>query len=112
MIFTWIGLFLAMALLGLTVREWMELGRRTQRMRAEIDHLQVQIAGHTEELSLARNRVDRVKGETADLLRERDDLENEVMEKRRAVTGLEERLERSRPRSHRVDTKDKDDELF
>ena len=112
MMFTWIGVVLALALLGLSVREWMELGQRTRRLRAEIDHLQVQIAGHQEELSLARNRVDRVKGETADLLRQRDDLENEVHTKRRAVTDLEERLERTRPRSHRVDTGDKGDEIF
>ena len=112
MIFGWIALALALALLGLTVHVWMDLSQKSRRLRAEIDHLQQVVDGHNDELTLVRRRMERQKEETTGLLQERSQLETQVLDQRRAVTNLEERLERARPKSRRVDKSDDDDELF
>ena len=111
MIAVWIALAAAVALFGLTVHVWMDMGQKSRRLRAEIEHLQQQVDGHNEELGLARRRVDRQKSETTALLAERSRLETLVLEHRRTVSDLEERLERTRPKSRRVDKSD-DNELF
>ena len=50
-----------------------------------------------------------IDGETGTLINRRQQLQSEVVEQREKLTDLEERLERVRPKSHRVDNKTRDD---
>ena len=75
---------------------------RSRKLRAEIDHNKRLVEDHTEKLSTGRAQIDEIKAETEALLSERNDLETNVLEQREVVSQLEQRLERTRPQSHRV----------
>lgn len=107
----WIALLAGLVLLALTVRTWIEFGQRARRLKAETDHTRQQIDDHAANLARDRAKIDEVKTETSALLAQRDGLERDVLEKRAELAHLEEHLERTRPKSRRVDTR-KEDGLF
>lgn len=107
----WIALLAGIAFLALTARSWIEFGQRARRLKAETDHTGQQIDDHAANLAMDRAKIDALKTETSALLVKRDGLERAVLEKRAELTQLEERLERTRPKSRRVDTR-KEDGLF
>ena len=100
------------ALLALSVRTWIEFGQRARRLKAESEHIRQQIDDHAGSLAMDRGKIAEVKTETSALLAERDGLERVVLEKRAELTRLEEHLERTRPKSRRVDTRAQGDGLF
>jgi len=97
-----IALAAAIGLLALSLKAWTEFGQRSRKLRAEIDHNKRLVEDHTEKLSTGRAQIDEIKAETETLLSERNDLETNVLEQREVVSQLEQRLERTRPQSHRV----------
>ena len=101
-----IAIAAAIGILALCLKTWTEFGQRTQQLKAEIDHNKQLVEDHTEKLSAGRAQIEEIKAETERLLRERNDLETDVLKQREVVSQLEQRLERTRPQSHRVD-KDK-----
>ena len=101
-----IALAAAIGFFALSLKTWTEFGQRTRQLRAEIDHNKRLVEDHTEKLSAGRAQVEEIKAETETLLRERNDLETNVLEQREVVSQLEQRLERTRPQSHRVDKDD------
>ena len=101
-----IALAAAIGLLALSLKTWTEFGQRTRQLRSEIDHNKRLVKDHTEKLSTERSQIDEIKAETETLLRERNDLETNVLEQREVVAQLEQRLERTRPQSHRVNKGD------
>lgn len=108
----WIAIAAAVGFFGLSLRAWMEFGSQARRLQAEVDHAKRLIDDHTESLAMDRAKIDEVKQETEELLAKRNETERTVVDKRSELTGLEERLERTRPKSHRVDTDNKEDDLF
>ena len=101
----------ALGLLAMCIRMWMEFGQRARQLQGESAHNTRLIEEHTEKLKSVRSRIDEAKEEMESLLAERGKLESDVMAQRDQLTELEERMERTRPKSHRVD-KAAGDDLF
>ncbi len=101
-----IALVVAVGLLAMCLRVWTEFGQRSRQLQAEVDHNKRLIEEHTEKLESVRAKIEEVKEETESLLKERGGLETDVIQQREQVTQLEQRVERTRPKSHRVDKDD------
>lgn len=110
----WIFIGVAVALLGVTLRQWLEYGQRQRQLAAELHRLRSLIEDHTEKLERVRASTTSLENETKTLTNRREDLKAQVLVQRETLTDLEERLERVRPKSHRIDNKSRDgeDELF
>jgi len=108
----WFLLAIIVALVAATLRMWSDFARRAQEMRAEIERARGLIESHTEELTTARARIGQLDEALGVLMQERDKLERSVEERRAELTALEERLERTRPKSRRVDKYADGDEIF
>ena len=106
-----IGFAAAIGLIALCIRTWTEFGQRVGQLRGEIDHNRVLIKDHMENLESVRLKIDEARGAMEALLAQRGKLESDVVKRRGEVTQMEERLERTRPKSRRVD-KTSDDDLF
>ena len=102
-----IALVVAVGLLAMCLRAWTEFGQRSRTLQAEVDHNKRLIEEHTEKLESVRAKIEEVKEETESLLKERGSLETDVIQQREQVTQLEQRLERTKPQSHRVDKDDR-----
>ena len=98
-----IAIVAALGFLAMCLKTWTEFGQRTRQLKAEIEHNKRLVEDHSEHLESGRSQVDEIKAETETLLFERGELETQVLEQREAVSQLEQRLERTRPQSHRVD---------
>ena len=96
---------------AMCIRTWSEFGQRARKLQAEIVHNKHLIDGHSSKLIAARSKIDGIKNDTEGFLRKRSKLEAEVMQLREDVSQREQRLERTKPKSRRVDKADKD-ELF
>jgi peptidoglycan hydrolase CwlO-like protein len=105
------ALVAVVGLFAICIRTWTEFGQRARKLQAEITHNKRLIDGHTDKLTAARTKIDQIKNDTEGYLRKRSKLEAEVMQLREEVSQREQRLERTRPKSRRVDKADKD-ELF
>ena len=101
-----IALVVAIGILALCLKTWTEFGQRSRKLRAEIEHNKQLVVDHTEKLSAGRAQINEIKAETETLLSQRNDLETQVLEQREVVSQLEQRLERTRPQSHRVEKDD------
>ena len=98
-----IAIVAALGFLAMCLKTWTEFGQRTRQLKAEIEHNRSLVEDHSEKLESGRSQIDEIKAETETLLHERGELESEVLEQREAVSQLEQRLERTRPQSHRID---------
>lgn len=99
----WLPLAVAVSLVAATLRTWVDFTRHAERLRAEIEHARQLIESHTDELTTVREETLQLDAESGVLMQKRDQLERSVAERRAEVAKLEERLERARPRSRRVD---------
>ena len=100
-----------LGLLALCIHMWAEFSQRRRQLQGESVHNTRLIENHTAKLKSVRSEIDEVKEEMESLVAERAKLESTVIEQREQVTQLEVRLERTRPKSRRVDKAD-EDELF
>ena len=108
----WVPVALSVGLIGASLRMWTDFSQRIRQLNGETAHTRSLVESHTEALAATKVKADGYKNENMALLRERDDLEGQVHELRQQLTALEERLERTRPSSRRVDTSDTDDDIF
>lgn len=99
-----------MALLGVTLRQWLEYGQRQRQLAAELHRLRRLIEDHTEKLERVKAGTTSLENETKVLIDRRESLNAQVVEQREKLTDLEERLERIRPKSHRIDNKPRDND--
>ena len=105
----WIFIAVSILLLGGTLRLRLEFGQRQRQLQAELHRLRSRIEGHTQRTETIRNLTADLEAETKTLAARRDELKAKVLEDRVKLTGLEERLERVRPKSHRIENNPHDD---
>ena len=105
----WFSLIIAIALAAATLRLWINFTGRAQQFTDEVEQARQLIDSHSAALTAARALVQQLSDETGRLMQERNMLERSVVERRAEVTSLEERLERARPRSRRVDMSPNED---
>jgi hypothetical protein len=99
----WIFIAIAVLLLGATLRMWLEYGQRQRQLTAELHRLGSLIEAHTKRAESIRSVTSNLEQETNTHIARRDELQAQVMADRAKLTALEERLERTRPKSHRID---------
>jgi chromosome segregation ATPase len=110
----WAFIGAAVLLLGATLRIWLDFGQRQRHLASEVSRLRHIISGHNEALATTRGRTKDLDSDTQALIQKREALHSEVIKAREALTSLEERLEKVKPKSHRVDNTrdDGEDDLF
>lgn len=110
----WVFIGAAVLLLGATLRIWLDFSQRQRHLASEVSRLRHIIDGHNEALVSTRGRTKDLDSDTQALIQRREALHSEVITAREALTSLEERLEKVKPKSHRVDNKrdDDGDDLF
>jgi len=107
----WAALAIGLTLIFATLRMWTEFARTVQRVRAEIEHAREVVVSLTDRLATVKSKTEEVKVEVGVLARDRDELERRVLDERQRLTDLEQRLEKTRPKSRRVDM-GSEDSLF
>ena len=105
------SLVATLALIALTIRNWSDFGNQSRKLKAEVEKLKGRIEDHNEHLESGRTKLESINNDTEMLVRQRGRIEGTVLEQRAIVTGLEEKLARTKPQSHRVD-KSASDDLF
>ncbi len=105
----WIFVAISVLLLGATLRMWLEYGQRQRQLVAELHRLRGLIEGHTQRTETIRALTQNIERETKTLIERRTELQAKVLEDRTKLTDMEERLERVRPKSHRIENNPRDD---
>ncbi len=105
----WIFVAISVLLLGATLRMWLEYGQRQRQFVAEMHRLRSLIEGHTQRTATVRTVTKNIERETKALIERRTELQAKVLEDRTKLTEMEERLERARPKSHRIENNSRDD---
>ncbi|MBT4100668.1 MAG: hypothetical protein HOM68_12795 [Gemmatimonadetes bacterium] len=108
----WVFLGVGIALLGVSVKMWVEFGQRSRQLMSETAHARSLIDNHKETLEMVEAKIKELKAETELLLKEREAVEGEVQDGRAKLTAVEERLERAKPAKFRVDKDGAAEELF
>ena len=105
MVLPYVFLGAAVLLLGAALRIWLEFGQRSRHLSTEVSRLRKLANDHADSLASIKNRIKETERETEQFIRRREELHAAVLEKREVLTQLEEKLERVKPKSHRVDNK-------
>ncbi len=101
----WIFIAVAVLLVGVAVRMWLQLGQR--QLAAQVQRLRGLLDSHTEGNEAIRARTTDLEQATKAFSR-REELHGRVLQDRERLTEMEERLERIRLKSHRVDSNPRD----
>ncbi len=104
----WVAIAAAVLLMGVTLRMWLEFGRRQRQLAAEIHRLKGVVETNIDRTASIKVRIEELEKETNILISRRENLHAEVLQAREKLTELEERLERVKPASRRVDNESKD----
>ena len=103
---SWIFIAVAVLLVGVAVRMWLQLGQR--QLAAQVQRLRGLLDSHTEGNEAIRARTTDLEQATKAFISRREELHGRVLQDRERLTEMEERLERIRPKSHRVDSNPRD----
>ncbi len=87
---------------------WLQFGQRQRQLAAQVQRLRGLLDSHTEGNEAIRARTTDLEQATKAFISRREELHGRVLQDRERLTEMEERLERIRPKSHRVDSNPRD----